>query len=73
MTAYNLRRIINIVGLRSLIKYRASILSVLCSIFNRFKLFLSLINQILRLTMKIPKILNTLLNTPDSSLINLFK
>ena len=73
MTAYNLRRIINIVGLKSLIKYRASILSVLCSIFNRFKLFLSLINQILRLTMKIPKILNTLLNTPDSSLIKSFQ
>tara|TARA_R110002050_G_C8895145_1_gene509718 strand:+ start:94 stop:1662 length:1569 start_codon:yes stop_codon:yes gene_type:complete len=52
MTAYNLRRIINIVGLKSLIKYMASILSVLCTIFNHLKLFLSHINQIPRNTMK---------------------
>ena len=73
MTAYNLRRIINIVGLRDLIKFMASIFSVLCSVFDRFKLFLSLINQILRLTMKNPKILNTLLNITDSYLIKSFQ
>ncbi len=53
MTAYNLRRIINIVGMKRLKQYLASIFSYLCSIFDRFKLFLSLRNQILRNTMKI--------------------
>ena len=73
MTVYNLRRIINIVGMKRLREYMVSIFSVLCSIFDRFKLFLSLINQILRLTMKNPKILNTILNIPDSYLIKSFQ
>lgn len=52
MTAYNLRRIINIVGMKELAKYMISIFLVLCSKFAHFKLFLSQINQILKNTMK---------------------
>jgi transposase len=52
MTAYNLRRMINIVGMKSLKQCLRSLFSVLCSIFGHFKLFLSHINQILRNTMK---------------------
>lgn len=63
MTAYNLRRIINIVGRKKLLTYLVGIFSVLCSKFAHFKLFLSQINQELKLMMKNPKILNLLLNT----------
>lgn len=73
MTAYNLRRMINIVGMKSLKQYLRSIFSVLCSIFDRFKLFLNQINRILRLIMKNPKNLNTLLNTTESTLIKSFQ
>jgi transposase len=52
LTAYNLRRLINIVGSRSLTKYLASIFSDLCSMFDHLKLFLSLIIQMLYKTMK---------------------
>ena len=52
MTAYNLRRIINIVGIKRLEKYITSIFSVLCSSFDLLKLFLSHRNQILYKTIK---------------------
>ena len=52
MTAYNLRRIINIVGIKRLEKYITSIFSVLCSSFDLLKLFLSHRNQILYRTIK---------------------
>lgn len=52
MTAYNLRRIINIVGMKRLREYMASIFSVLCSVFNRFKLFLNQLNRIRNKTTK---------------------
>jgi len=52
MVAYNLRRLINIVGIKSLKQYLAGIFSVLCSTFTHFKLFLSQINRILKKTIK---------------------
>ncbi|MCG6191614.1 hypothetical protein K5G00_29650, partial [Maribellus maritimus] len=60
MTAYNLRRIINIIGRKKLQTYLEGIFSVLCSEIAHLKLFLNLINQILKRTMKNPKILNLL-------------
>ncbi|WP_319502488.1 IS1182 family transposase [uncultured Draconibacterium sp.] len=52
MSAYNLRRIINIVGIKKLEKYITSIFSVLCSIFDLLKLFLSHRNRIQYKTIK---------------------
>lgn len=52
MTAYNLRRLINIIGIKELQKYLRDILLVLCSIITQLKLFLSQVNQILKKTMK---------------------
>ena len=52
MTAYNLRRIINIVGIKRLKKYIRSIFHDLCSVFGLLKLFLSHRNQILYKTIK---------------------
>lgn len=46
MTAYNLRRIINTVGLKEFIKYMAEICAAFCLNIARLMLFLSLINQI---------------------------
>mgnify|MGYP001386905231 CR=1 FL=1 len=66
MTAYNLRRIINIIGKKKLVKYLAGIFSILCSKFVHFKLFLKSINQILKQMMKQPKIFNLLPNSSDS-------
>lgn len=68
MVAYNLRRIINIIGMQKLGKYLESIFSVLCSVFDHFKLLLSHINQILKLIMKNPGIFN-LLPKPSNSFI----
>lgn len=65
MVAYNLRRIINIVGMQKLRKYLKSIFSVLCSRCAHFKLFLNLKNQILKLIMKNQKILILPLNTSE--------
>ncbi|SHG07855.1 Transposase [Mariniphaga anaerophila] len=58
MIAYNLRRLINIVGLKELGRYLVSIFSILCSRFAVFHLFLSQINQILKKTMNNPGIIN---------------
>ena len=66
MTAYNLRRIMNMVDRKELLTYLEGIFSILYSEFAHFKLFLSQINQILKLTMKNQKILNLLLNTSNS-------
>jgi transposase len=63
MTAYNLRRIINIIGMHKLGKYLESIFRLFCFKINLFKLFLNHINQILKRTMKNPGILNLPLNT----------
>ena len=62
MAAYNLRRIINIVGREELGKYLASIFPVLCPEIAHFKLFLRQINQRLKQTMENLKTLNLLLN-----------
>ena len=66
MTAYNLRRIINIIGMQKLGKYLESIFQLFCFKITLFKLFLNLKNQILKLTMKYPGILNLPLNTAES-------
>lgn len=54
MVAYNLRRLINIIGMQELKKYLESIFAVLCSNIKRFKLFLSHINLELKNIMKDP-------------------
>uniref|UniRef100_UPI0032178598 transposase n=1 Tax=uncultured Draconibacterium sp. TaxID=1573823 RepID=UPI0032178598 len=54
MVAYNLKRLINILGINELRKYLASIFSILCSEIALFHLFLNQINQILKKTMKNP-------------------
>ena len=71
MTAYNLRRIINIIGIEKLVKYLTRIFAVLCSKIVHFKLFLNQINRILKLCMKNPGILNLLLNTSKSNMITI--
>lgn len=58
MTAYNLRRIINIIGMKELQKYLEGIFSFLCSQIIDFKLFLSLIIQMRYKTMKNQKSFN---------------
>lgn len=73
MTAYNLRRIINIIGRKKLQTYLEGIFSVFCSEFARLKLFLNQINQLLKLTMKNPKILNLLLKPSNSFQISYTK
>jgi hypothetical protein len=73
MTAYNLRRIINIIGTKKLQTYLEDIFSILYSKFVHFKLFLRPINQIRKLIMKNPGILYLLLNKSDSSLITSIK
>ncbi|MGQ8338801.1 transposase, partial [Sunxiuqinia sp. A32] len=55
MLAYNLRRIINLVGGKQLFDYLSIIFSILCSLFAPFKLFLNLTNQIPEKTMVHPK------------------
>jgi len=57
MTAYNLRRIINIVGLKELGGYLESIFRFFCIKISCFKLFLNQINQTIKLMMKNPEIL----------------
>ena len=52
MTAYNLRRIINIIGMQKLGKYLESIFNLFCFKVRLFKLFLNQINQKLKQTMK---------------------
>ena len=71
MTAYNLRRIINIVGMKELRKYLQSILQLFCFKISLFKLFLSQINLRLKQTMKNPGILNLALNTSESYLFTI--
>ena len=66
MTAYNLRRIINIIGMKELQKYLEAIFSFLCLQIMDFKLFLSLIIQILYKTMKKLKSLNPRLKIKNS-------
>jgi radical SAM protein with 4Fe4S-binding SPASM domain len=56
MTAYNLRRIINIIGMKELQSYLAGIFSLLFAQITRFKLFLSHLNQIIERNMNDPKI-----------------
>lgn len=58
MMAYNLRRIINIVGTEKLIRYLVGIFSILCSEITLLKLFLNQISQMLRNTMKNSEFLN---------------
>ena len=65
MTAYNLRRIINIIGMQKLRKYLESIFQLFCFKITLFKLFLNHRNQILKRTMKNPGILNLPLNTAE--------
>lgn len=52
MAAYNLRRIINIVGISKLLAILSSFFSILCSKSNLLKLFLDPVNPILKNTMK---------------------
>lgn len=56
MTAYNLRRLINLIGLKKLQGYLAEIFALLCAKIARFKLFLSHLNQIMKRIMNEPKI-----------------
>lgn len=64
MTAYNLRRIINIIGRKLMQSYLSGIFAGLFSIFAHFKLFLSLKNQKLKRNMKNPGFLNSIRNIP---------
>lgn len=56
MTAYNLRRLINLIGLKKLQGYLAEIFALLCAKIARFELFLSHLNQIIERIMNEPKI-----------------
>ena len=67
MTAYNLRRIINIIGMQKLGKYLESIFNLFCFKGRLFKLFLNQVNQILKLMMKNQKNLCLLINPSKSS------
>jgi hypothetical protein len=58
MTAYNLRRIINIIGLKKLQGYLAEVFVLLCAKIALFELFLSHLNQIMKRIMNEPKITN---------------
>jgi ribosomal protein RSM22 (predicted rRNA methylase) len=58
MTAYNLRRIINIIGLKKLQGYLAEVFALLCTKIASFELFLSHLNQIIKRKMNEPKITN---------------
>ena len=55
MTVYNLRRIINIVGMQKFRKYLERIFQLFCFNISWFKLFLNQRNQILKLNMKSPE------------------
>ncbi len=66
-TAYNLRRIINIVGIKRLQAYLESIFRFFCLKIILLKLFLNQINQLLKRTMINPGILNLTLNSLKSS------
>ena len=63
MTAYNLRRIINIIGLKKLQGYLAEVFAILCAKIARFELFLSHLNQIIKRKMKEPKISTQIVNS----------
>jgi len=52
MIAYNLRRTINIVGMKELLKYLSEIKAVFCLIIGHLKLFLAQISQVINLTLK---------------------
>lgn len=67
MTAYNLRRIINIVGMKRLWEYMECIFRFFCIKITLFKLFLNQKNQKLKRTMKSPGILNLPLKTSERS------
>jgi transposase len=69
MTAYNLRRIINIVGMKRLWEYMESIFRFFCIKISLFKLFLNQKNQKLKRTMKNPGSLNLPFNSFKSSQI----
>ncbi len=69
MTAYNLRRIINIVGMKRLWEYMERIFRFFCIKITLFKLFLNHKNQKLKRTMKNPGILNLSFNSFKSSQI----
>jgi hypothetical protein len=56
MVAYNLRRIINIIGMKELQSYLAGIFSFLLIKFTRFKLILSHPDQLIERIIKEPKI-----------------
>jgi len=56
MTAYNLRRLINIIGLKKLQGYLAEIIALLCAKIACFKLFLSHLNHLIEKIMNEPKI-----------------
>ena len=56
MTAYNLRRVINIIGLKKLQGYLAEIIALLCAKIAYFKLFLSHLNHLIEKIMNEPKI-----------------
>jgi transposase len=56
MVAYNLRRIINIIGMKELQSYLAGIFSFLFIKFARFKLILSHLDQLIEKIRKEPKI-----------------
>jgi len=56
MIAYNLRRIINIIGMKKLQQYLAGIFSLLLARIACFKLFLNHLNQIIENIMDEPKI-----------------
>jgi ribosomal protein RSM22 (predicted rRNA methylase) len=58
MTAYNMRRLINSIGLKKLQGYLAEIIALLCAKIARFEVFLSHLKQIIERIMKEPKITN---------------
>lgn len=69
MTAYNLRRIINIVGMKRLREYLESIFLFFCIKISCFKLFLNHINQKLERTMEKTGIINLPFSSFKSSQI----
>lgn len=58
MTAYNLRRIINIIGMKKLQGYLAGIFALLFAKIARFELILSQLEEIIKRIMNEPKITN---------------
>ena len=73
ISAYNLRRIINIVGIKELRKYLESIFRLLFIKINLLKLFLNQITQLPKQTMENPEIFNLLPSIPKSPQINFAK